>query len=117
MLSTIIDKLNESDPKTEGCSFLMREVSFKDIEKETESQYKKFVRAYAIRILFSGEELSATEKYMTEFIGTFRCAFDEDNKSALPYEVKVLKGATGQLILPSHEGAKYKISVNITVEV
>ena len=114
MLSTIIDKLNESDPKTEGCSFLMREVSFKDIEKETESQYKKFVTVYAIRVLFSGEELSATEKYMHDFIGAFRFAFDEP---ALLRKVQVLRETTGQLILPSYEGAKYKISVNITVEV
>ena len=114
MLSIIIEKLNESDPQTEGCSFLIREVNFKDIEKETESQYKKFVTVYAIRVLFSGEELSTLERYMHDFIGTFRFAFDE---SALLRKAQVLRETTGQLILPSHEGAKYKISVNITIEV
>jgi hypothetical protein len=107
MLNTIIDKLKESDPKTEGCSFLIREVSYKDSTKEVD-QLSYGLRAYNIRVLFSGEELSTLEEYMNDFIRDFRHAFEQD--------VEVIKEISGQLVFPSHAGAKYKISVNITIE-
>jgi hypothetical protein len=97
--------------------FLDTRGKFQGYRKGNRKPIQEICSSIRYKSSFLGEELSATEKYMTEFIRTFRYTFDEDNKSALPYEVKVLKGATGQLIFPSHEGAKYKISVNITVEV
>jgi hypothetical protein len=107
MLSTIIDKLKESDPKIEGCSFLIREVSYKDSTKEVD-QLSYGLRSYSIRVLFSGKELPTLEKYMNDFIRDFRHAFEKD--------VEVAKETTGQLVFPSHAGAEYKISVNITIE-
>jgi hypothetical protein len=113
MLSVIIDKLNESDPKIEGCSFLIREVSYKDSVKDDDKEF----RAYSIRVLFSGKELSTLETYMHAFVGMFRYLVGESKKKPPFYlNMDVLKETSGQLVFPSHAGAEYKISVNITIE-
>ena len=115
MLNTIIDKLKESDPKIDGCSFLIREVSYKDSVKQVD-QWSHTIRTYNIRVLFSGKEISALEKYMNDFVRAFCHAFEGDKPSAFSKDIKVLRETTGQLVFPSHAGAEYKISVNITVE-
>jgi hypothetical protein len=115
MLNTIIEMLKANEPNLKGYSYEVREVNYENRYTEQEGgEYGDFhlTKLYKIRLLFTGPELEALENYSNRLLMDFLAEVDEERVNPMAAN----KDINGQVIFPTHEGGKYKISANIIVE-
>jgi len=118
MLNTIIEMLKANEPNLKGYSYEVREVNYENQYEEQEGgEYGDFklTKEYKIRLLFTGPELEALERYSNSLLMDFFAECDSV-QGEIGNTIKNYIEVTGQVIFPTHEGGKYKISANITVE-
>lgn len=110
LLHEIITRLQSCDPKTEGCSFSVRDASSEQWSQKLPSGLELIGGTrYLVRVLFKGNDLKELENYCLRVLGSFSDQIESSNTAQMGEYPKC------NFIFPTHDGGGYKISCNLSI--